>query len=429
MSTIQEASPVLTHEPGLDGIVPSELAAPSPVRTMWQLAAVILVAHMAVDIYATIVPSILGVLEARCHMEPKQTAWLLGLGSLCSGLAQPICAWFSDRYRWYGFGALGLLTAAVLICLVGLADRFAVLLPLYLVGMTGVGIFHPIAAASIGALSERRRSSNMSLFFVAGTLGGVSGAALTPRIITSSVGFSALYWAIAPGVLLAWLLHRTIDRVPHPHRAHASRTIHKTDIRSRWIVIAFLYVAAVLRFIVNLALMYLYVRWVQGTVTAGHPDWSKVEVARFSVPMVGNLNACTILGMAIGGLGAGFIVRQGRERWPLVLCPLLFSPAVMLFPHVPLQWGYLLSVFVGIGFAGMIPVSIALAQQLLPHRASFVSGLMMGGAWAVATLGPRLAEYGVEHLGIPVTFYLTGAALAAGGLVLMPLHWFSREVF
>lgn len=429
MSTTQEATPILPRKPNLDNCLPSKLPVESTARTMWYLAASIFAGHLAVDFYATIVPSTLGVLEIRCHLQPSQTAWLLGIGAFCSGISQPICAWISDRYHWYGFGGLGLVLAALLLCLIGVANSFGTLLPMYIVGMCGVGMFHPIAAASIGAMSERRRSSNMSLFFVAGMLGGVLGAAITPQLITSPVGFSLLYWGIAPGLLMAWVLHRAICRAPHHHQSHRSGSLKKSEIRTRWTVVGFLYVASVLRFAVNLALTYLYVRWVQNATGASHPDWNQAEIALFSVPMVGNLNACTILGMAIGGLGSGLVVRQGNERWPLVLCPVLFAPAVVLFPHVPLAWGYVLSVLAGIGFAAMIPVSIAMGQRLLPHRTSLASGLMMGGAWAVAMLGPRLAEFGVQHVGIAWSFYSTAAALCLAGLVILPLHWFSRDLF
>lgn len=102
----------------------------------------------------------------------------------------------------------------------------------------------------------------------------------------------------------------------------------------------------------------------------------------------------------------GTFVAPGREKWPLVWVPLCFCPVLALFPHLSIQASYLLAVMAGVGFASMIPVTVALAQHLLPHRANFASSLMMGGAWVVATIGPRSAEFGVTHLGIETTFAL-----------------------
>jgi hypothetical protein len=46
----------------------------------------------------------------------------------------------------------------------------------------------------------------------------------------------------------------------------------------------------------------------------------------------------------------------------------------------------------------------------------------MGGAWSVATLGPRLAEFGVDRFGLPITFACTAMALALSGLAAIPVR-------
>ena len=124
-----------------------------------------------------------------------------------------------------------------------------------------------------------------------------------------------------------------------------------------------------------------------------------------------------IFGMAIGGILAGRFVKPNRERGPMIWVPVVFSPVVALFPYMSVEVSYVFAAFAGMGFSSMIPISIALAQHLLPHRAYLASSLMMGGAWTVATIGPRFAEFGVKHLGLNTTFLLTGVVLAVSGIV------------
>jgi MFS family permease len=128
--------------------------------------------------------------------------------------------------------------------------------------------------------------------------------------------------------------------------------------------------------------------------------------------------------MAIGGLVAGAVVRPGREKWPLVVVPLLGAPFVAIFPMAGIQAGYLLAVLAGIGFAAMIPVTMSVAQRLLPHRTSLASGMMLGGAWAVAVVGPVIAERCLEApaIGLDRTFGLTAVLLALSGIVCLPLR-------
>lgn len=170
-----------------------------------------------------------------------------------------------------------------------------------------------------------------------------------------------------------------------------------------------------------MALLYLYVRWVQGIIAAEHLEWSAKEVARFAAPLVGDLNAATFVGMAVGGLAAGFIVSVGREKWPMVVVPIVFAPVIAYLPYASLELGRVFAMLAGVGFAAMIPITIALAQQLLPHRANLASSLMMGGAWAVAMLGPRLAEFSFTRWGLSTTFLLTAGALVLSGVVSLPL--------
>ena len=124
-----------------------------------------------------------------------------------------------------------------------------------------------------------------------------------------------------------------------------------------------------------------------------------------------------IFGMAVGGILAGRFVHPNRERLPMILVPIVFAPLVALFPYMSIEMSYVLAAAAGMGFSSMIPISIALAQHLLPHRAYLASSLMMGGAWTVATIGPRMAELAVSYLGINTAFLLTGTALALSGLV------------
>ncbi len=196
------------------------------------------------------------------------------------------------------------------------------------------------------------------------------------------------------------------------------------EIARRWLMIGLLFFGNALRFTVNMALVYLLVRWAESMVGAQHPLYTADQVAAHGGKIAGSLAALLVLGMAVGGLTAGTLVRQGREKWPLVALPIIFAPIVALFGGASLLQGYALAVLAGIGFASMIPVTLSLGQRLLPHRTSLASGLMLGGAWTVAAIGPRLAEYclGTLDLGLPRTFQLTAVLLAISGVVCLPLN-------
>ena len=373
-------------------------------------------AHFVVDFLATLLPSSLGLIEVRSGLSHAQAAWLLGLGSFASGLAQPVCALISDRLRTRVLTVVGIAVAAVGFGMIGLTTKSTVLSSIYVLGMIGVGMFHPIAATTAAQLHYHRRNYATGFFFVAGMIGGVAGAIVWPRMLTDYGGFAKLPYIVPPILLLAYVVHRRL-KVLSPIKQHAWQTTDLSFLRGSWMNVFILYAASSMRYCINTALVYLFVRWTEQVVTVEHAQWSAEAVANYSAPIVGNLNACMILGMGAGGLLGGALVLPGKEKRPLIWVPLCFAPLVALFPHLGIQASYFLAVLAGVGFAAMIPVSVALAQHLLPHRANFASSLMMGGAWVVATIGPRLAEFGVTHVGIETTFALTATVLAASGLI------------
>ncbi len=373
-------------------------------------------AHFVVDFLATLLPSSLGLVEVRSGLSHSQAAWLLGLGSFASGLAQPVCALISDRLRTRFLTVLGLAVAGISFGMIGLSTNAIAVSSIYIMGMIGAGIFHPVAATTVAQLHYHRRNSATAVFFVAGMFGGVAGSFVWPRWLSASGGFMTLPFIVIPILFFAMLLHRQLLNL-EPIRQHQWHAADLRLLRGNWANVIILYAASAMRYCINTSLIYLFVRWTEQAVLVEHPQWSAEAIAKEAAPIVGNLNACMILGMGVGGLLGGTFVIPGREKWPLVWVPLCFTPLVALFPHVGIQMSYLLAVLAGVGFAAMMPVTIAMAQHLLPHRANFASSLMMGGAWMVATIGPRSAEYGVTHFGIGTTFALTAAVLAVSGLV------------
>ena len=349
---------------------------------------------------------------------------MLGIGALTSGLSQPWGAWISDRTDSRLFGALGLLLAAVCLSCIGLADSLATLFPLFALGMIGVGIFHPVGASCCGQIADllpgQRRSLGVSIFFVFGMIGGVIGSLIARKVaISGDDGFSLLRYAMIPGIMLAVLLHLAIRRLPHRHHEHHLIKFEKKDLGQRWRMVILLYFSNAMRFTVNVTLIYLIVRWAEALATTENPLLSTEAIAEQGGRIAGTVNALLVLGMAIGGIVAGVIIPKGAEKWPLVIVPILFSPAIILFGNASLWAGYGLVILAGIGFASMIPVCLGLAQRLLPHRTSLASGLMLGGAWTLAVVGPRTAEYCMSTLkfSLPQTFTLTAGLLVLSGLV------------
>ncbi len=407
------------------------------------------VTHGVTDFFSYLLIPLMPFLISNLKMTTRQSAIILATGSLSSGLIQPVVAWLSDRLETRVLGSLGLAAAAIAFGLMGYVHSFEQLLIVQAVGAAGVGAFHPVAAAAVGQLSSARRSLGVAIFFLGGMLGGITGNVSAPPY-ADKLGMPALAWLIAPGIAAAVWLHWAIRRVPHKHQGahdhHASLPAHER--RWRWTAVGLLYAGNVLRFGVNAALVHLMIEWTRRYVAAGeHIDFATASDAALQVlgkkasALNGPMQAAMQIGMGAAGLSAGWLIRPGREKRGLIAIPCWGAFAIaaiaaadrFVVGDASLHWlavplVFFCTIMAGIGFGGVLPLTISLSQRLLPHRTSLASSLMMGGAWAVGSGGPPLAERLTEWIGLDGAFLVMGSFLLAAGVIAVAIPgWLIRK--
>lgn len=398
--------------------------------------------HAVCDYFSFVAVSLLPLLSTHLDLTTAQKASLLGLGSIASGLIQPVVAWLSDRWDTRVLSTIGLGVAVVCVSSVGRAESYLQLMVLHGLGAMGVGAFHPPAAAAVGRMSGARRSLGMAVFFLAGMIGGIGGNLTAPRLVEWAAaagpgrpdyhaGLHALSWLLLPGAaacaMLAWAIHKT------PHRHHGADDHHASlspvERRRRWAAVAVLYASNVLRFTVNMALVYLFVEWSEARVlertgASALTNALGADASRLNGP----LQAAMQVGMGGVGLVMGFVLSPRLEKAAFVAIPIAgavviaLAPSLGALPESLIDAGAVaVSALAGVGFGCMIPASMSTAQRLLPHRTSLASGMMLGGAWAFAFVGPRMAEWVQTAVSLDAAFYTTAATLAAAGTVSLAL--------
>lgn len=380
--------------------------------------------HGIVDFFSYTIIPILSVLEGRVGLSPGQGAILLAAGSIASGLIQPLTAWLGDRHdtRWYG--TLGMVLATIAMSLLGFAHSYWHLLLIQVVGSAGVGAFHPPGVAAMGQMTSRRRSLGVSVFIAAGLAGAVIGTSLIPHYV-KSLGVGAMAWFMIPGLaaagLLAWAVHGVPHRAHDAHRAHAALTPEVR--RSRWRAVGLIYAANAVRFIVNMMLVQLVIRWSERVaLLEAHRGALDPGVRTLASTINGPVQSAMQIGMGAAGLLIGATIRERHERLALVAIPCVASGAVLVFPHFTNQAAaFSLALAAGVGYAGVMPITISMAQRLLPHRTGLASGIVMGGAWGLACVGPPLAQHLYETIGLAKAFGVTAALLFASGLLMLAM--------
>lgn len=412
---------------------PHELSAPPGklVTSHGLRLGTIIACHGVVDFFSFLFVPLITVIEGHLTLTHEQGSLLIALGSICSGLIQPTTAWICDRFNTRLPGILGVFCAGLAALLIGHVETFEQLLLLQVVAASGVGAFHPVAAAAAGKLGGRRRSLALSSFYMAGMLGGMTGNVIFPVWVRdvgqgdTGFGLRSLAWAMLLAVAFTIFLHMAIRKLDH-RNARRAEGVAPPHIPHRWRSVWLLYTGNAIRFTVNAALMLLVARWteLEAVARAGTLDLNDALRAEASVRN-GPLQAAMQFGAGGAAMLAGVFIAHRHERLALLLCPLLGALAIASFPltrgldsvTASMLAAGLVCVVVGVGTGALVPMTIGMAQRLLPDHTSLASGLMLGGAWTIAAVGPPVTQLIVSHAGFGVACLAVAGVTALSGVL------------
>lgn len=414
----------------------STVAAPAAASSVgWRLGWVI-ACHAVVDYFSFLFVPLITVIEGRLTLKHEQGALLIAVGSICSGLIQPATAWICDRYNTRLPGVLGLFCAGLAALFIGRVETFEQLILLQIVSSAGVGAFHPVAAAATGKLGGSRRSLALSGFYMAGMLGGMSGNVLFPVWVghagagDSAVGLRSLAWAMVGAIVFTVIMQLAIGRIDH-RRARPRADLPPPPIPHRWRSVWLLYAGNAIRFTVNASMVILVARWTEIEVLARSGASDLTDPLRTRAAMMnGPLQASMQLGAGAAAMLAGAFMAHKHERIALALSPLVGAAAIAVFPFTrglgsetsAVVLAAVASIIVGIGSGSLVPMTIGMAQRLLPDHTSLASGLMMGGAWTLAAVGPPLTQAAVDGVGFVSACMIVAVVTGLSGVLAIGLR-------
>ncbi len=363
--------------------------------------------HFSVDMYSGMLPLVLLALTDPLRLAYAQIGFVSMLFSLTSSLSQPVFGWLGDR-RWdRALAVVGIAAIAVTMGILRFADQYAMLLLLTPIAGLGSGAFHPQGAVLAAQASPERRGSAMSVFM----LGGNLGFAVGPLIGTFafSVAGALLPQAFAlfgflQAALIFWVMAAPRAQ---PAAKTASRAI-KPAARAATGVIA------------TLALVIFLRAWVTQSVSIYIPQVVKAQ--GFSTEFAGNVLFSILLPLAIGGLIGGTLSDRIGRRRVLIFSTALIAPALWGMLQVTGAPTLLIAPLLGVAMGASLPVTVVMAQQLIPRGMGMMSGVILGFTFIAGAIGVSASGLIADQIGLlPAMTVNALLPLGAAGLaVLLP---------
>jgi MFS transporter, FSR family, fosmidomycin resistance protein len=236
----------------------------------------------------------------------------------------------------------------------------------------GSGAFHPLGAVGVRALLPAwRRSSGMSIYVTAGTV-GVAAGPLLGILAFGALGMRGSSLFVIPGLAAGgYILWRMRDRRP----AIASGQARAGAVGGRVPVFALAVVIGVM----------MSRSWTQMVFQAFTPTWYKQ--LGYGPDFYGPLATTLVLASAVGTVGCGTLADRFGRRTVILVTLVLSAPAVLLYTVFPGPWAFGSAVLIGFLAASTAPLMLLMAQQLMVTRAGLASGLVMGLGFVTGAIG------------------------------------------
>lgn len=343
-------------------------------RQMAGIAGLIALTHGVNDGYAAFLPPLLPRIMENFGLSITLAATLAMVLSLAASLPQPLMGYLADRVSRKAFVLLGPFMSVVFLSLIGVAPGFWTLVVLLILGGLGSAVFHPPAASIAARVTEGKGSGlRMSVFSLGGSLGWAVGPLAAVGLVAWR-GLEGLWIAMIPGILVVLLVWPLL---PSSRPSNGGQLPPSPGV-------VFRSLRGPLGLLFGISVTGAFTQRV--FLTMG-PIISS-EAGRSELTGAGALSlylGTQVLGTLFGGILAD---RMDRSRL-LALLTLFAFPAHFLAVALPPGTPAAMALASCAGFFGMamMPAIVVRAQELLPDSPAVGSGIVMGLAWGVGSLG------------------------------------------
>lgn len=365
-------------------------------RTVFPVLFAISTVHLLNDTMQSTVSALFPVLRDALRLSYAQIGIIALVMNVTASLLQPVIGRLSDARPTPAILPLGVGCTLAGIAALALAPHYALILAAVTAIGVGSAVFHPESSRVAYLAAGDRRGLAQSIFQVGGNIGHAAGPIMTALLFVHT-GQIGVLWLL-PAAALAMAIQIYVARwyggnqhlrpqpQPKPKPQYRAPGVYVQKPTSRpvlWaMIILVVLVISKQAYVAGLSSYYTFFLIEDHGVSIRHSQWFLFAFL-----------AASAAGTFIGGPIAD---RVGRRNmiWFSILGTAPFS---LLLPYADLFWSGVLAAAAGFILSSAFSIIVVYAQELLPHKIGFVSGLFFGLAFGVGGLGSALLGWIADH--------------------------------
>ena len=361
--------------------------------------------HFSVDMYSGMLPLILLALTDKLSLSYAQ----VGLASMCysltSSISQPFFGWFGDHRGRRPMAVIGVAAIATTVGVMRFVDSFTWLVILALIAGIGSAAFHPQGATLAAQTPPKERGTAASIFMLGGNSGYAFGPLFGSAIFALAGGFlpeTLAFLGLAQAILVFILLAENQRRF---NDASGGKVMAAT-------------VMAPVSLIMTLTLVIFFRSWVSSSVSTYVPQVFKSF--GYTDGDTGKILFSILLPLALGGLVGGTLSDRIGRRRVLIISTALSGPALWALMQTTGPLAYVWAIILGLAQGASFPVTLVMAQSLIPRGLGLMSGVVLGFTFVAGAVGQGVTGFGADQIGL-VPMMIVNAGLVVLAAV---LAWF-----
>ena len=362
--------------------------------------------HGFVDMNQGALPAILPFLIAAAGLKYAQAAGLTFAIAFTASMIQPLFGLLADRGSKFWLLPVGIILGGLGISLVGLfPNHYWIMISLALVSGVGIAAYHPEAARIVNKMSGEKKSGNMSIFSVGGTV----GVALGPKLATSALlymGLNGTVFLAIPPIMMAivfFIIGPKIQSVAALAEAEEKKTA--LELKNEWGKFTYLSLGIFSRSIMSQSLnTFLPLYW--------------LNVLGQSKAFSGIILSFMLIMGALGNIVGGHLADRFGLFKIMRIGWILLIPAMFFLTRTanPILAMLILGPLAFVSFMVATPM-IVLNQKYLPKNIGFASGISMGlGVSLGGMVTPLLGNY-ADHHGLAAALSLLAVLPVIGTVI------------
>ncbi len=363
--------------------------------------------HFSVDMYSGMLPLILLALTEPLGLSYAQIGFVSMTYSLAGSLSQPPFGWLGDRRGNRPMAVVGVAAIATTVGVMRFVDNYVVLVILAIVAGLGSGAFHPQGAMLAAQTPKEQRGIAASLFMLGGNSGYAFGPLFGAAVFGLAGGRMRETLAIL-GLLQAALVFWLLAERQRQFRNGSQPQIMAATTMAPMIVI------------ITLTLIMFLRSWMSHAVSTYVPQVFKSF--GYSNPEAGAVLSAILFPLAFGGLVGGALSDKIGRRRVLIVSTAISGPALWMLLQNTGVMAFVWAVILGASIGASVPVTLVMAQSLVPRGLGLMSGIVLGFTFISGAFGVAVSGVAADWIGLLPAMNLNGLLpiMAAGLAFLLP---------